>query len=195
MPADGAAETDDLLRRPGLPDDLHGLLQRHPRDTWPDRSGFGPWAQFWLERHDIFRTLDTALRDACRHHLDRAVDTAAFRQWALPRLNMQIGHLDLHHQVEEFHIFPAFAAVEPSLTRGYALLEADHAIIHPHLPRLHEAGLALANSPDAAATDATAALLGALDAFGPPLIRHLADEEDLLVPVVLAHGEDALRLH
>lgn len=185
-----------LTTRDGLPDELCSLLRRHPRESWPERAGWGDWAQFWLERHDIFRALDTALKEACQHLLDRTIDTERFRQWALPRLNMQIGHLDLHHQVEEFHIFPAFAAVEPSLERGYALLEADHAVIHPCLPRLHEAGAALARSADdAAARRATADLLQELEALSPQLVRHLDDEEDLLLPVVLTYGEAALRLH
>lgn len=195
---DGDAGPDDLRRRTGLPDDLCDLLRRHPRDGWPERAALGDWTQFWLERHDIFRALDAALRDGCRQLLDHAVDAERFRQWALPRLNMQIGHLDLHHKVEEFHIFPAFATVEPSLNRGYALLEADHTVIHPCLPKLDAAGAALARcdvGDDAAARDATATLLAALDELSPQLARHLADEEDLLLPVVLTHGEAALPLH
>ncbi len=193
-------EPDDfaLASRSGLPDELCGLLRRFPREAWPERSGLGDWSQFWLERHDIFRQLSDALQDGCRHLLDRNVDAERFRQWALPRLDMYVGHLDLHHQIEEFHIFPAFAAIEPSLQRGYALLEADHGVIHPRLPALHAAGemLARLDPGDRIAVERiTSSLLGDLATLAPELTRHLDDEEDLLIPVVLAHGESALHLH
>lgn len=189
---------EDLNRRAGLPDHLCGLLRQFPREAWPAHDALGDWSQFWLERHDIFRQLSAALQDGCRQLLERRVDAERFRQWALPRLDMYVGHLDLHHQIEEFHVFPAFAALEPALQRGYALLEADHGVIHPCLPRLHEAGQALAQPPqgnDDAAAQRTAALLGELNTLAPQLTRHLADEEDLLLPVVLKHGETALNMH
>jgi hemerythrin-like domain-containing protein len=187
-----------LATRSGLPDELCPLLHRHPRESWPPRAALGDWAQFWLERHDIFRQLSQALRQACRHLIDDEVDSTDFTHWILPRLDMYVGHLDLHHQIEEAHIFPAFVAIEPALDRGYAMLEADHRIIHPHLPDLHAAGVALANTaasdPHACHT-ATATLLDVLDRLAPQLARHLDDEEDLLLPVVLEHGESALPLH
>lgn len=198
MMPNAAADNVALASRHGLPDALRGLLRRFPRERWPGHANIGAWSQFWLDRHDLFRQLSDTLQDGCRQLLDRKVDSARFRQWALPRLDMYVGHLDLHHRIEEFHIFPAFAAIEPSLDRGYALLEADHEVIHPRLPVLHASGQTLARldaTDRAAAERATAALLDGLAALAPELTRHLTDEEDLLIPVVLTHGEAALHLH
>jgi hypothetical protein len=54
----------DLDTRPGLPEDLRFLLDRYPRDQWTDHANLGQMAQFWLQRHNMFRELGGALNNA-----------------------------------------------------------------------------------------------------------------------------------
>ena len=181
-----------LGERNGLPDDLLRLRQAYPRDAWPGHANLGEWTQFWLSRHGIFRDLDAMLTGACEKLQAGQVGIDEFTPWFMPRLEFLFGHLELHHNIEEFHIFPAFARAEPSLAHGFTLLEADHAAIHVLTDAMQKAAAQLANAgvADAGqnrrAGDDTARALA-------PLLRglaaHLDDEEDLIVPIVLERTE------
>ncbi|WP_108257968.1 hemerythrin domain-containing protein [Mangrovicoccus ximenensis] len=76
--------------------------------------------------------------------------------------------------------------LEPRLERGFALLDADHHALDPWLEQLAaEANALIGASSD---REAAARLLGSVERFAPFLERHLEDEEDLIVPVILRHG-------
>ncbi len=186
------ADPNDLRlgTRDGLPDDLLRLRQKYPRDTWPGHANLGEWVQFWLERHGMFREVGTMLSDACEQMQGGRIGADELAPWFAPRLEFFLGHLDLHHRIEEFHIFPAFAKAEPALRRGFTLLEGDHRAIHALVDSLQESAARLASADDRAGDDTAcdlAALLRALNA-------HLDDEEDLIVPIVLDHSEAKLGL-
>ena len=77
------------------------------------------------------------------------------------------------------------------MQRGFDLLEADHHAIHDALETTVNSArglLAMLDRPnrDGRAADEHAAHAGALTAL---LLRHLADEEDLVIPAMLEHGE------
>ncbi|WP_348630710.1 hemerythrin domain-containing protein [Mesorhizobium sp. M8A.F.Ca.ET.208.01.1.1] len=103
--------------------------------------------------------------------------------------------LDGHHNVEDYQYFPAFAKAEPRLKRGFDILDADHHTIHEGLERNAEAANAfirtLQESEDKQrfAADAYADENSRLIAM---LTRHLADEEDLIIPLILDRGDRAL---
>ena len=50
----------DIESRTGWPDDLRFLLDRYPREVWPEHINLGPMARFWLDIHNGFR-----------HHADK----------------------------------------------------------------------------------------------------------------------------
>jgi len=186
-----------LASREGLPDDLLGLRQKYPRDTWAGHANLGEWVRFWLERHGIFRELGAMMNDGCAQLQGQQISAGDFNPWFTPRLEFFFGHLDLHHRIEEFHIFPAFARAEPALQRGFTLLESDHQEIHVLVDNLQEAAARLVAAGEAdgdqirrAAEDTTRELA----ALVRPLIAHLDDEEDLIVPIVLDHSEANLGL-
>ena len=139
-------DLDDLTlaARDGLPDDLLHLRKKYPRETWAGHANLGEWVQFWLGRHGIFRNLGTMMNDGCAQLQGRQISVGEFNPWFAPRLEFFLGHLDLHHRIEEFHIFPAFARAEPALQRGFALLESDHQEIHVLVDNLQEAAARLA---------------------------------------------------
>jgi hemerythrin-like domain-containing protein len=187
----------DLFSRGGLPDDLLALARAYPRVRWPDHPRLGPLAQFWLGRHAMFRQLSKALSQAADAVRDENADMRAFQGWYAPRLRFFVQQLVGHHQVEDVRYFPLLMRVEPRLTRGFEILEGDHAAIHRSLADLRVAWLdlqrALREEPleAAGAVDRMASDLGA---FLAPLERHLDDEEDLIVPLILDRGEADLGL-
>lgn len=183
--------TDALERREGLPEALRVLLAQYPRAHWQGHPRFGGLTQFWLERHLGFRELHAALVAEVQGHLDRNTDPErhAGRLWRLG--STLIEGLEGHHQIEDAHYFPHLAALEPRLARGFALLDADHHALDAHLGALTKAANAHLGAVRAGDTRATAgALLAQIEGFGGFLERHLLDEEDLVVPVILHHGVD-----
>ncbi len=112
----------------------------------------------------------------------------------MPRLQFLLSQLDLHHRIEDYHYFPIFRAADVRLARGFAVLEGDHHAIHADMDVTAETAnallRALAGSGDLARCgDAYAAASAGLR---QGLIRHLDDEEDLIVPLILDRGEEAL---
>jgi hemerythrin-like domain-containing protein len=184
-----------LARRTGWPDELRLLLVRYPREQWEGHANLGGMARFWLSRHDMFRELSTMIEGITVAFRSGTMPAAEFREQLVPRLQFLLSQLDAHHQIEDLHFFPAFRAAEERLARGFDVLERDHGAIHADMARTAEAAnamlRALASDTDTLARrgDDYAAASGTLI---KGLIRHLDDEEDLIVPLILDRGEDAL---
>lgn len=180
-----------LDRRTGLPDALRVLLRDHPREGWEADPRFAGLAAFWMERHLAFRDLLAALgADAAR----AAAKDLDPRAWGA-RLSRLGSHLlqDLHghHRIEDDHYFPLLASREPRLRAGFDLLDADHQALDRHLAAFADradAALRLIRDPAADAAGEAGRLTERLDALARFLDRHLTDEEDLVVPVILRHG-------
>ena len=188
------AARSDLLSRHGLPDDLRALARKYPRETWDRHANLGQMARFWLDRHNMFRELGAALVEGAGKFREERVAVRPFIGWLAPRFNFFLGELHNHHMVEDHHYFPVFRAAESRLARGFDILDADHGTIDALLHQLAEAGgvldAALSGRGDMAA--ARAALAERLDATLPALLRHLDDEEELVIPLILERTEGAL---
>jgi iron-sulfur cluster repair protein YtfE (RIC family) len=125
--------------------------------------------------------------------------TAEFPRQLVPRLQFLLSQLGAHHQIEDLHYFPIFRAAEERLARGFDVLEGDHHAIHADMAATAETANAMlrelsTNLGGEADTlrrggDDYAQASGALI---KGLIRHLDDEEDLIVPLILDRGEQAL---
>jgi len=184
-----------LLERAGLPDDLRWLAQKYPRENWQGHTNIHGLANMWLQRHDMFRELGGMLTNGIGDYREGRLTAPDFARWFAPRLNHFLGNLDGHHNVEDYQYFPAFAKAEPRLKRGFDILDADHHAIHDGLERNAETANAfirtLEESEDKQrfAADAYADENSRLIAM---LKRHLADEEDLIIPLILDRGDRAL---
>lgn len=193
----GSDDSERLETRAGLPEDLAWLYRRYPRDVWQGHENLGGMATFWLKRHDMFREIGPMLGRGIDGYRENPGDPASLAAWLAPRINFFLGELNGHHQIEDFHYFPVFKNVEPTLTRGFDLLDSDHHVIHAALERNAETANAffqsLAEGGDKArfAADSYAAENEKLIAL---LLRHLEDEEDLIVPMILDRGEHKLGL-
>lgn len=185
----------DLDTRTGWPESLRIFLDRYPRDGWLEHRNFGERMQFWMGVHGGFRQLGTALSSATTGLREGEVTPEGFRQWFVPRLNYLLSHLHTHHQIEDFDYFPLLTEAEPRLARGFEVLETDHEAIHVTIATLTEA----ANAFVVVDSQDREALLRSGDTYADAsdhlirqLMRHLDDEEDLIVPLVLDRGEEPL---
>lgn len=180
----------DLETRTGLPDALRVLLDEYPRDLWQSHSNFDGLTRFWLQRHLLFRQVLGELQAETRTFLDRNADAQAYAGRTAQLAGFLVNQLHGHHQIEDQHYFPQLAAAEARLEHGFEILDADHHALDAHLHGLTEDTNALLRTIHARqnATDVAAALEARLSGFGRFLDRHLTDEEELVVPVILHHG-------
>ncbi|EPX86788.1 hemerythrin domain-containing protein [Salipiger mucosus] len=177
----------DLKTRSGLPEALRVLLQDYPREAWEADPGFSGLVQFWLERHMMFRRLTEAMQTDAEAEMDGRLD----REAMAPRLarmgNMLIEQLHGHHQIEDHHYFPVLSGLDQRLTRGFEILDRDHHAMDGLLDRFARS----ANGVLQGQTE-TGPFRDELLSFSGMLERHLHDEEDLIVPVILRHGAGGL---
>ena len=184
-----------LLTRPGLPEDLRYLVAKYPREDWQAHENIHGMANMWLQRHAMFRELGGILDNAIGDYREGRKTAREFAGFFAPRLNFFLGNLDGHHNVEDQHYFPVFAKAETRLKRGFDILDGDHHLIHDALERNAETAnaflRALEESEDRQryAADAYAAENTGLIAM---LKRHLDDEEDLIIPLILDRGDRGL---
>jgi Hemerythrin HHE cation binding domain len=194
-PSTGDSEALALARRSGWPEDLRVLIARYPREQWAGHANLGEMARFWLSRHAMFRELAAMIGTIEAQFRKGALSAVEFPRQFVPRLQFLLSQLGVHHQIEDLHYFPLFRAADARLKRGFDVLEGDHHAIHGDMAATADTANALlrALNGDANALrrcgDAYAQASGTLIRG---LIRHLDDEEDLIVPLILDRGEAAL---
>jgi hypothetical protein len=186
------------------PAELKFLLERHPRATWP--SARSASAAFWLDVHERLRRDCAGLREAGDDYLRSRHTAAQLAAVAAPRLRGLIAAMQGHHQIEDHEYFPAFRRAEPRLARGFDLLEAEHGALLSDVDiallaltelraaegrdargRATQGAVAGTKTPDAEL--AARRYVTAADALCTRLVRHLGDEEDLVIPLLLARGD------
>ncbi|MFB2531935.1 hemerythrin domain-containing protein [Paracoccus sp. p3-h83] len=181
-----------LGRRTGLPPDLLFLAAKHPRPTWAEGSALSATAQVWLARHDQFRAQTARITAG----LTRLREDGLTTPDSAPALRRHIGSLlvglDGHHQIEDHHYFPVFQRAEPRLLRGFQILDADHHMIHDAIDDLaavtQDSLRRLGNAHGMMTSDQRFAVDGLADTvnrIAPLLRQHLADEEEIVIPLIL----------
>jgi hemerythrin-like domain-containing protein len=184
-----------LTRREGWPAELRVLIARYPREQWEAHPNLGGMARFWLSRHAMFRELAVAIEEITAQFRAGKLPPEEFARQFVPRLQFMLDQLNVHHQIEDLHYFPIFRVADERLARGFEVLEGDHHHIHANMARTAETANALLRALQAGGdtlrrcgddyADASAGLLKGL-------VRHLDDEEDLIVPLILDRSEEAL---
>lgn len=179
---------EDLTQRTGLPDALRVLAEGLPRSGWETHPNFSALTRFWLDRHLMFRDILKRLLDDTEARLDTRLDPHTHAEHAARLAGFLLEQLHTHHRVEDHHYFPQLNRLDARLIRGFELLDADHGALDG---LIHGLGGAVRGYLDAEAAEPEAArLLKTLDAFRRHLDRHLTDEEDLIVPVILTYAPD-----
>lgn len=180
--------------RAGLPDPLRALVKELPRDGWDQHPRFHGLISFWLDRHMMFRRLCETMTQDAQQVLDGGMDE---RQMAgrLSRFgSMLVNDLHGHHQIEDMHYFPKLTGLDARMSQGFDLLERDH----DQMDGLIAGFVGAANTVLSGAqgksgvTDRVGTFHTHLRDFAGLLERHLYDEEEIVVPVILKYGETGL---
>jgi iron-sulfur cluster repair protein YtfE (RIC family) len=184
-----------LSQRSGLPDALRSLIEAYPRAGWVQNPNYSQLIAFWLDRHLMFRRLLDQLDSDAKAALDRVEGPDQYKRKLHRFGGMLINELHGHHQIEDAQYFPIMAKLEKTAERGFDILDADHHSLDGILSDLANSANAVLQHDGATGgfIDATAALKGQLDAFRPMLNRHLTDEEELVVPVLLKYDPPQFR--
>ncbi len=190
----------DMRTRQALPEALRVLAAHYPRDAWDKQQPLGQLTRFWLDRHLMFRKLLGQLGSEAQALADDTAQAAAFRQ-RLPRMGgFLVQNLHGHHQVEDHHYFPLLKGYDERLVRGFELLDLDHHALDEALAGFVSSAQALLGDlqtqAEAGRAEALPTSLAHYQATVASLQtwieRHLFDEEELVVPILLRYGEPAM---
>lgn len=178
------------LRTSGLPEDMRLLLHQYPRDAWQAHPGFREKTQGWLRAHQMFRHLAARVRQDSEAVLNRDMDPDAYADRLSRYGGALVGNLHGHHGWEDHSYFPELSAADPRFDKGLELLEQDHADLDRVLDsftRSANRAIKLTTLDAAQARDEAGQVHGLAETIEAFLDRHLGDEEDLAVPIILHH--------
>ena len=180
-----------LAHRDGLPDALRVLLAEYPRALWETDPGFDGLIRFWLDRHMMFRRVVTDMLGDARRLVDAKMDPLQYASRLSRYGGMFVNGLHEHHTIEDTHYFPKLATKDSRIEGGFAILDKDHHDIDEILNAFVASAngiLTLRDKPQGMRT-----LVGRFETemvgLERLLDRHLNDEEELIVPVILKFGD------
>ncbi|MBP0482688.1 hemerythrin domain-containing protein [Sagittula salina] len=177
----------DLKTRDGLPENLRVLMDAFPREAWEPHPNFAGLVAFWLERHQMFRQLCEVMGTDAEAVVDGTMDPQKMKGRLSRYGSMLLQNLHGHHQIEDMHYFPALRPKDPRLDRGFDILDRDHHAMDGLLNRFSEGANGVLQDRVEAGV-----FREELAGFEALLRRHLADEEELIVPVILKFGPEGL---
>mgnify|MGYP003653948166 FL=1 len=179
-----------LSQRSGLPDALRVLLAEYPRDIWESDPGFDGLIRFWLDRHMMFRRVVADMQQDAQKFIDGRFEPEKYAS-RLSRLGgMFVNGLHEHHTIEDTYYFPKLATKDTRIEGGFAILDKDHHDIDSLLNKFVGRANDVLNARDKkpAMKNATGQFEAELAVLERLLNRHLNDEEELVVPVILKFG-------
>jgi hemerythrin-like domain-containing protein len=178
------------MRSEGMPAEMQVLLDTYPRDTWDAHPGFKEKTKNWLGAHQMFRQLGGIIRRETEQYLDKSRDADDFATRLSHYGDMLVRNLHGHHGWEDHSYFPELATADPRFEAGLEILEKDHEELDVVLESFSKSAnrvIQLAELDEKQAYDEAGDLhsvAGTIEAF---LKRHLSDEEELAVPIILHH--------
>lgn len=176
--------------REGWPEEAATLLADYPRDLWPGHPNFARSIQNWMGAHAGFRQLGALMRETTEAYLDRglAPESAAGRLGYYG--DILVRNLHGHHTWEDRSFFPEIRDADQRFDQGLETLESDHNVLDETLDMLtHRANrvIKLIQLDELQARAEAGALHDSTERIERFLERHLTDEEDLIVPILLHH--------
>jgi len=179
----------DIETRPGLPEYLRKLADTYPRDIWESHHNYNDLTQFWLSRHIMFRDIIARLQSDTQNYLEADNDGQA-KSTLFRMTGFFLHQLHEHHTIEDHHYFPLLIPYDSDLKRGFELLDGDHQALDKNIHDLAQKTNALSEALQSQKDPRPAAqiVLETQQNFEKFLDRHLVDEEELIVPIILEYG-------
>ncbi len=178
------------IRTENMSGEMQILLDKYPRDSWDSHPGFKEKTLHWLGAHQMFRRLAELVRTDAEHFLDRTVSPDAYAARLSYYGNALVGNLHGHHGWEDRSYFPELSAADPRFDAGLEVLETDHAdldLVLDQYTRTANRAIKLIHLDEAQARSEVGALRDTSEVIEAFLKRHLNDEEELAVPIILHH--------
>lgn len=178
------------IRQTDMPENMRILLEQYPRDDWDAHPGFRDKTRHWLGAHQMFRDVAKRVRTETEDVLNRDTDIGDYAERLSYFGGNLVGSLHGHHGWEDRSYFPELSAADPRFEQGLEVLETDHAnldIVLDDFTRRANRVIKLASLDTAQARDEAGLVHGTAEVIEAFLSRHLRDEEDLAVPIILHH--------
>ncbi|SHH32640.1 Hemerythrin HHE cation binding domain-containing protein [Cognatiyoonia sediminum] len=176
------------IRESDMPEEMRFLLDKYPRDEWDAHPGFHEKTRHWLGAHQMFRRVSERVRLDTEAVLNKDIALGDY----IGRLSYfggnLVANLHGHHGWEDHSYFPELSAADPRFDKGLDLLEQDHADldkVSDDITRKANRVIKLATLDEAQSLEEANDVLPAADAIEAFLNRHLSDEEELAVPIIL----------
>ena len=166
------------------------LLDTYPRDTWEAHPGFKEKTKHWLGAHQMFRQLGQIIRVETEQFLDKSRGADKFATRLSYYGDILVRNLHGRHGWEDYSYFPELAAADPRFEAGLEILEKDQQeldIVLESFFKLANRVIQLAQLDENQAREETGDLHGVVETIEAFLKRHLCDEEELAVPIILHH--------
>lgn len=178
------------VRQGPLPDDMRTLLRDYPREAWPDHPNFAASIQNWMGAHQMFRQLAGITQKETERFLDNTRDAEDYAGRLAYYGNQLVRNLHGHHGWEDRSFFPELANADARFEHGLDTLENDHLQLDNVLDRFTRQAnrvVKLIQLDEYQARSEAGKVHDLSQEIGGFLNRHLADEEDLVVPIILHH--------
>jgi hemerythrin-like domain-containing protein len=182
--------TQTLQLREGLPEKMGILLRDYPREAWPDHPHFARSIRNWMGAHQMFRQLGKITREDAESYLDDKVSTDEFARGLSYYGDLLVRNLQGHHPWEDRSFFPELSRADGRFDDGLDVLETDHQLLDETLNRFTRTAnraIKLFQLDEKQARDEVGEVQQCAVDIEAFLARHLADEEDLVVPIILHH--------
>ena len=178
------------IRTTPMPEAMRLLITDYPRDGWAAHPNFKRATEKWMGAHQMFRQLADVTRSETEAYLDKTRDPDDFAGRLSIYGNLLVRNLHGHHYWEDHSYFPELSAADPRFDAGLEILEKDHEALDGILDAFTEASnrvIKLIHLDERQARDEAGAVHEMASGIERLLERHLSDEEDLAVPIILHH--------
>ncbi len=101
-----------------------------------------------------------------------------------------LNNLHEHHTIEDHQFFPMLVHHDSGLRKGFDILESDHQALDKHIHNLAQISNNLLTALQSGKNILQSAeqVLETQISFEIFLDRHLVDEEELIIPIILEYG-------
>ena len=178
------------VRTEPLSADMQVLLADYPRDAWDTYPGFPAKTRGWLGAHRMFRYLAALAERVTEGFLDGSIAPEEFAADLSYYGDALVRNLHGHHHWEDRSYFPELAKADPRFKAGLDVLEQDHQHLNQLLDDFTQKSnrvIKLIQLDEVQARQEAGDLAPICEKLVSLLNRHLDDEENLAVPIILHH--------